>query len=256
MGNLTGKTAVVMGASGNSNFGTAIARRFAEEGAQVVVSARRKEALEALATEINGLAVACDLTDEPQIEQLFAAAKERFGTVDIAVNSSGIHHPGLIAELSADTIRPTLEVSVVGALLFFKHAAAAMENGGSVVTVSSLTARLPGAGLASYATARAGIDFAIKIAAVEYAEQRVRFNSIAAGLINTDMTEEFFDVEPIIQAHLSETPAGRMGTLEDMAEAALFLADDNRSGYINGQVLDLAGGQQMGHLPRYELSES
>ncbi len=79
----------------------------------------------------------------------------------------------------------------------------------------------------------------------------MRFNSIAAGLIKTDMTDAFFGMDPIIQAHVDETPCGRMGTLEDMAEAALFLADDQRSGYINGQVLDLAGGQQMGHLPRY-----
>ena len=102
-----------------------------------------------------------------------------------------------------------------------------------------------------YSSTRAGIDYAIKIAAVEYAAQKVRFNSIAAGLIKTDMTETLFDMDPIIQSHISETPAGRMGTLEDMAEAALFLADEKRSGYINGQILDLAGGQQMGHLPRF-----
>ncbi|MBP6682437.1 MAG: SDR family oxidoreductase, partial [Halioglobus sp.] len=69
--------------------------------------------------------------------------------------------------------------------------------------------------------------------------------------IRTDMTDAFFDMEPVIQGHLRETPAGRMGTLDDIAEAALFLADEARSGYINGQVLDLAGGQQMGRLPRY-----
>jgi NAD(P)-dependent dehydrogenase (short-subunit alcohol dehydrogenase family) len=89
------------------------------------------------------------------------------------------------------------------------------------------------------------------VAAVEYAQRKVRFNSIAAGLIKTDMTDAFFDVEPIIQGHIDATPAGRMGTLDDLAEAALFLADEQRSGYINGQVLDLAGGQQNGHLPAY-----
>ena len=97
----------------------------------------------------------------------------------------------------------------------------------------------------------AGIDYAIKVAAQEYTAQKVRFNSIAAGLIETDMTSMFFGMDPVIQAHIDETPAGRMGNLDDMAEAALFLADDGRSGYINGQVLDLAGGQQMGHLPRF-----
>ena len=251
MGTLTGKTAVVAGASGSSNFGSAIARRLAAEGANVVVSARREQPLRALATEIGGLAVACDVTDESQIEGLFRAAREQYGNVDIAVYSAGIHSGGIIAELSAEAIRPTLEISFIGALLFFKHAAAAMDNGGSVITISSLTTRLPGPGLATYSGARAGIDYAMKVAAVEYAGRRVRFNSIAAGLIRTDMTDTFFEMESIIQSHLDETPAGRMGTLDDMAEAALFLADEARSGYINGQVLDLAGGQQMGHLPRF-----
>ncbi len=251
MATLTGKTAVIIGASGTSNFGSAIARRLAAEGAKVVVAARRREPLEQLAGELGGTAVACDVTNEADIEQVFASAVEAYGRVDIAVYSAGVHSGVAIADLSAEEIRPTLEVSFVGALLFFKHAAAAMSEGGSVITISSLTARLPGPGLAVYSAARAGIDYAIKVAAVEYAERKVRFNSIAAGLIKTDMTDAFFGMDPVIQAHLDETPCGRMGTLEDMAEAAMFLADDQRSGYINGQVLDLAGGQQMGHLPRF-----
>ena len=251
MGTLTGKTAVVLGASGEANFGSAIARRLAAEGANVVVSARRQQPLDSLAADINGLAVACDVTDESQIEQLFSASTEKYGNVDIAVYSAGVHAAATIAELSAEMIRPTMDISFAGALLFFKHAAAAMKEGGSVVTVSSLTARIPGPGLAVYSGARAGIDYAIKVAAVEFAAKKVRFNSIAAGLIETDMTSAFFGMDPVIQGHLDATPAGRMGNLDDMAEAALFLADDTRSGYINGQVLDLAGGQQMGELPRF-----
>lgn len=251
MGALTGKTAVIVGASGEANFGSAIARRFAQEGANVVVAARRSEPLQKLAAELNGSAVACDVTNEADIEKLFQTASDTYGRADIAVYSAGVHSATPIAELSADEIRPTLEVSFVGALLFFKHAAAAMSNGGSVITVSSLTARLPGPGLAVYSAARAGIDYAIKVAAMEYGDAKVRFNSIAAGLIKTDMTGGFFDIEPVIQAHLNNTPCGRMGNLDDMAEAALFLADEVRSGYINGQVLDLAGGQQMGRLPQF-----
>lgn len=251
MGTLVGKTAVVMGASGESNFGSGIARRLAAEGAQVVVAARREEPLAALAADIGGKAVACDVTDEQQLEGLFAAAREQYGNVDIAVYSAGGMAVAPIAELNAEAIRPTLEISFIGALLFFKHAAASMTNGGSIITISSLTARIPGPGLAAYAAARAGIDYGIKVAAVEYAQQRIRFNSIAPGLVQTDMTGALFEVDAIIQGHLQETPAGRMGTLDDVAEAALFLADNTRSGYINGQVLDLAGGQQMGHLPRF-----
>ncbi|MAT95320.1 MAG: hypothetical protein CME59_22340 [Halioglobus sp.] len=251
MSTLAGKTAIVLGASGENNFGTAIARRFAAEGANVVVSARRQAPLEALAAEIGGSAVCCDVTREADIEALFSAARDAHGGVDIAVFSAGIHGPGLIAELSAESIRPALEVSFIGALLFFKHAAAVMGEGGSVITVSSLTARLPGPGLAVYSSARAGIDHAMKVAVWEYEDRRIRFNSIAAGLINTDMTAPLFDMEGVVEKHLEATPAGRMGTLDDMAEAALFLADEARSGFVNGQVLDLAGGQQMGRLPRF-----
>jgi len=252
MGTLDNKTAVILGASGTSNFGSVIARRLAKEGANVVVAARRKEPLDALASEIDGLAVACDITDESQLEGLFKAASDKYGNVDIAVNSAGIHAAGLIADLTAEDIRPSLEISFVGALLFFKHAAAAMNSGGSIVTISSLTARLPGPQLAVYSGSRAGIDYAMKVAAVEYAEKKVRFNSIAAGLIQTDMTDAFFSMDAIVNAHLKETPVGRMGTVDDMAEAALFLADDTRSGFVNGQVIDLSGGQQMGHIPRFD----
>jgi 3-oxoacyl-[acyl-carrier protein] reductase len=88
------------------------------------------------------------------------------------------------------------------------------------------------------------------IAAVEYQERRIRFNATAASIIQTDMTDPIFDMEDMLAAHIRETPAGRMGTLDDIAEAALWLADDRKSSFVNGQVIDLAGGQQMGHLPR------
>jgi NAD(P)-dependent dehydrogenase (short-subunit alcohol dehydrogenase family) len=250
MGTLDGRTAVVLGASGQANFGAAIARRLAAEGAQVVVSARRAGPLRELAEQIGGYAVSCDVTDESSIAALFAAASERYGNVDAAVFSAGIHADGAIATLDAAKIRPTLEVSFIGALLFFKHAAAAMDNGGSVVTISSMTARLPGEGYSVYSGARAGIDYAIRVAALEYAPRRIRFNSIAPGLILTDMTAGLFAMDAVIAAYLRDTPVGRMGTVDDVAEAALFLADASRSGYINGQVLDLCGGQTVGHLPR------
>ena len=243
------KVAVVLGASGDKNFGSASARALAAAGHKVVVAARRLEPLETLAADIDGLAVACDISDESQIENLFRQATSAFGRVDVALNSTGIHAHGMIADLSADAIRPTLEVSFIGALLFFKHAAAAMPDGGSVMTVSSLTARLPGAGYSVYAGARAGIDYAIKVAALEYGGQGIRFNAIAAGLIETDMTAALFQMPELVDGFVSQIPAGRMGTVEDMAQTVLWLADESRSGFINGTVVDLSGGQHMGRLP-------
>ncbi len=243
------KVAVVLGASGDKNFGSESARRLAQAGYKVVAAARRLEPLQALAEETGGLAVACDITDEGQVENLFKQALETYGRVDVAVNSCGTHAHAPIAELTRDAITPTLEISFIGALLFFKHAAAAMTSGGSVITVSSLTARLPGKGYSVYSGARAGIDYAVKVAACEYAEQKVRFNSIAAGLIETDMTTDLLQMPGIVDAFTAQIPAGRMGTVEDLAETVLWLADPERSGFVNGSVIDLSGGQHMGALP-------
>lgn len=249
MAGLEGKVAVVLGASGAKNFGSESARQLAQAGCKVVVAARRLEPLEALADEIGGLAVACDITDESQLENLFRQALDAHGRVDVAMNTCGTHAHAPIAELTREQITPTLEISFIGALMFFKHAAAAMPDGGSVITVSSLTARLPGKGYSVYAGARAGIDYAIKVAACEYAQQNVRFNSIAAGLIETDMTEGLFQMPELVEAFVSQIPVGRMGRVEDLAEAVLWLADGERSGFVNGSVIDLSGGQHMGALP-------
>lgn len=249
MAGLDGKVAVILGASGEKNFGSESARVLARNGCKVVVAARRLEPLQALADEIGGLAVACDITDEGQLENLFRQARDTYGRVDVAVNSCGTHANTPIAELTRDAITPTLEISFIGALLFFKHAAAAMPEGGSVITISSLTARLPAKGYSVYAGARAGIDYAIKVAACEYAARKVRFNSIAAGLIETDMTAELLQMPGIVDAFVSQIPAGRMGTVEDVAEAVCWLADPERSGFVNGSVHDLSGGQHMGALP-------
>lgn len=249
MAGLEGKVAVVLGASGEKNFGSESARQLARAGCKVVVAARRLEPLQALADEIGGTAVACDITDETQLESLFKQALDTYGRVDVAINSCGTHAHAPIAELTREQITPTLEISFIGALLFFKHAAAAMSEGGSVITISSLTARLPGKGYSVYAGARAGIDYAIKVAACEYAPQKVRFNSIAAGLIETDMTEGLFQMPELVEAFVGQIPAGRMGTVEDLAEVVVWLADGDRSGFVNGSVIDLSGGQHMGALP-------
>lgn len=249
MSDLSGKTAVIVGASGQNSFGVATARRFAAAGAKVVVAARRQEPLEALAKELDGVAITCDMGDENQIKALFEGAKEATGRVDIAVNSAGQLAAAPIAMLTKEQIQPTLDVSFIGALLFFRYAAEAMTDGGSVITISSLTARLPGPALAVYASARAGIDYGVRVAALEYGPQKIRFNSIAAGLIQTDMTDAMFQDPGILDRFIPEIPVRRMGSPDDIAEAALYLADEKASGFVTGQLLDLSGGQHMGRLP-------
>ncbi len=248
MTNLKGKLAVVLGASGQNSFGVSIARKLAGAGAKVIVASRRLEPLQALAEEIDGLAIACDITDEQQVQGLFKQASE-IGPLDIAVNSSGIMAAAPIAMLSKELIQPTLDVSFTGTFLFFRYAAEAMTQGGSIMTISSLTARLPGPALAVYSAARAGIDYAVRVAALEYGPQKIRFNSLAAGLIRTDMTDAMFQDPATETRFIKDIPLKRMGTPEDIANAALWLADESASGFVTGQLIDLSGGQHMGHLP-------
>ena len=161
---LYGKTAVVLGASGQNSFGVSIARKFANAGARVIVAARRLAPLKKLAEEIDGIAIQCDVSVEEDIRALFAQAAET-APLDIAVNSAGGLAAAPISMLTRELIQPTLDVSFTGALLFFRYAAEAIKNDGSIITISSLTARLPGPALGVYSAARAGIDYAIRVAA-------------------------------------------------------------------------------------------
>ena len=130
----------------------------------------------------------------------------------------------------------------------FKYAAEVMTEGGSIMTISSLTARLP-PWSCRLCSGRAGIDYAIKIAAVEYGEQNILFNSIAAGLIRSDMKDAILEHSDSEERFIPHIPSGRMGTIDDIAQTALWLADDARSGFINGQLIDVSGGQHNGRLP-------
>ncbi|MDX1580007.1 MAG: SDR family oxidoreductase, partial [Alphaproteobacteria bacterium] len=114
MGRLSGKTAIVLGASGSHSFGRAIAELYAKEGANVVVSARREGPLEELASEIGGKAVACDITDDDQLGALAKAAVDEYGSLDIAVNCAGILAGAPIAMLKPENIKPTMDISFMG----------------------------------------------------------------------------------------------------------------------------------------------
>ena len=117
MGTLAGKTAVVLGASGEANFGSAIARRLSAEGANVVVSARRQQPLDSLAADINGLAVACDVTEPDQVAALYRAATERLGQVDILVNNAGIADSAPLKSITLESWNLIMAVNATGTFL-------------------------------------------------------------------------------------------------------------------------------------------
>lgn len=257
-GRLQGTVSVVVG--GHSGFGEAISRLFAAEGSTVVIAARRHDLAAQVAGELGGSAVQCDITDDAQVQALVAAVVQQHGRVDIAVNCAGFEQSTPIADLTPDRIEAMHSVQLTGALYCMRHLGNAIADyvptnplgTGAFLSMSSLTAHNPGAGLAAYASAKAGVEYATQIAAVEYGPRGVRFNAVAASLIETPMTERIFRIPPAVAAMVEVTPLGRMGTPDDIARAVLFLCGPD-GGYVTGQTLCVDGGASLTMLPTPQM---
>jgi NAD(P)-dependent dehydrogenase (short-subunit alcohol dehydrogenase family) len=253
MGTLEGRTAVVIG--GHSGFGEAISRRFAAEGAAVVIGARRLSLVNEVADSIGATGMECDITDDDDIAAIVARAVEATSRLDIFVNCAGFEQSTPIAELTQERLEAMHAVQIRGAIGCMRHAGNAMRecgNGGSFLSISSLTAQNPAHGLAAYASAKAGVEYATKIAAVEYGHAGIRFNCVAASLIETPMTARVFEFEPIIKALVEVTPLGRMGSVDDIASAALYMCSD-MGAYVTGQTLCVDGGASLLMLPSPQM---
>jgi NAD(P)-dependent dehydrogenase (short-subunit alcohol dehydrogenase family) len=250
MGRLDGKVVVILGASDERSMGAATARRFAKEGAKLVLAARRLDKLEPIAAEVKGVAVACDITQEADLERLANTAVQKFGKLDVAINFAGVNLAGALAEVTRESLLQSCEVHLIGTALFFKHMGAKLSDGGAMITTSSLTARVAPPGLAAYAAAKRGVDHMVRIAAVEYGPRGIRVNSIAPGFTRSAMTEGYFALPTLEGAFLREIPLGRLVTVNDIANAALWLASDEA--FITGQVIDITGGQSLRRTPTNE----
>lgn len=247
MGRLGGKTAVILGASDERSMGYATARRFIEEGANVVIAARRKDAVEALAVKLGVEGMACDITNEAELEALAAHAIKTYGKLDIAVNYAGIEVSAPILDVTAEDLRRSSDVHFVGATLFIKQMARVMAEGGSIMTASSLTILVQAPAQAAYAGAKGGTDIVVRIAANELGEKGIRVNSIAPGFTRSAMTEAYFEMEAVRRAFLKEMPMGRFPTVEDVAEVALWLGSDEA--FVTGQRIDVTAGQALRRVP-------
>ncbi|BAN02689.1 SDR family NAD(P)-dependent oxidoreductase [Ilumatobacter coccineus] len=253
MGSLEGLTAIVIG--GHSGFGEAISRTYAAQGAKVVIGGRRLPEVTAMADEVGGIGMRCDITSDDDVAGIVAHAVEATGRLDIFVNCAGFQESTPISDLTPEKLHAMHDVQLAGAMYCLRHAGNAMRdlgNGGSFISISSLTAQNPARGLAAYASAKAGLEYASKIAAVEYGEYGVRFNCIAASLIETPMTAQHFTSGPAIQALTEATPLGYMGASQDIANAALFFASDLGS-FVTGQTLCVDGGASLTMLPSPQM---
>jgi glucose 1-dehydrogenase len=251
MQRLSGKRALVTGA--NSGIGRDIALRLAREGAAVVINYLNKpETADEVVKEIvaaggRALAAPADVSNEPQVDEMFARAQAEFGGLDILVNNAGFetHHP--ILEMPADAWRKVLDVDLTGAFLCAQRAARLMvaaKTGGAIVNISSVHNIIPWGGFAHYCAAKAGLDMLTKTMALELATERVRVNSVAPGAIQTPINENVWGNPETLKDLLRKIPSDRMGQTEEVAACVAFLASDEAS-YVTGAVLYVDGGMTL-----------
>ena len=250
---LTGKTALITGASGG--LGESFARALAGAGARVVLAARRLEKLEALAEEIKSndgeaLAVAMDVTDPKSVESAFAAVQDEFGApADIIVNNSGISRDDWFHKMTEDDWRAVMDCNLDGVWRVAKAGTKAlMEAGkpGSIINIASITARRPQHTIAAYAASKAAVEHFTRVMALELARYGIRSNAIAPGYFKTDINDEFLESEQGEKMR-KRVPMRRFGDYKELAGALLLLASDAGS-YMTGTTIVVDGGHLVSTL--------
>ncbi len=246
---LQGKVALVTGAS--KGIGKAIAQAYADNGASVLLSSRKPEALEEAAAEIGGdVAVyAANAGDPEQATAAVAHCVERFGGIDILVNNAATNpYFGAAMDIDLGRYDKTFEVNLRGVLVWTQEAwkRSLAERGGSVINIASVGGISVGPGIGIYNTTKAALIYLTKTLAAELAPA-VRVNAIAPGLVKTDMARTLWEADE--ERIAASTPLARLGEPSDIANAALFLASD-LSSWVTGHTLVVDGGALLGPAAR------
>ena len=248
MGKLDGKVAVVTGgAFGN---GRAIALRYADEGANLVVAdlddARLEETTKMVRVrDRKVLAQHCDVSKKVDIDQLFAASLDTFGQVDVVVANAGVVETDTdVLRMTEDEWNRTIDVNLKGVFFTLQGGAQAMlkrEGGGRLIAISSIMSLWGAASTPAYCASKGGVQQLVRSFALALGARSITCNAIGPGFIETGMTEEITK-NPMLQGFLVDrTPAGRIGSPEDVASAAVFLASDDSS-FVTGTTLFPDGG--------------
>jgi 3-oxoacyl-[acyl-carrier protein] reductase len=244
MFNLSGKTALVTGASGG--IGGAIARSLHAQGATVAISGTRREALDTLAATFGDRVhvLPCDLSDKEAVEALVPAAEAAMQKLDILVANAGITRDNLFVQLSDEAWDTVIAVNLTATFRLSRAAVKGMmrRRFGRVIGITSVVGITGNPGQGNYTAAKAGMIGMIKTLGAEYAKRGVTANCVAPGFIATPMTDKLNDKQR--DAILGRVPAGRLGGPDDIAAAVVYLASDEAA-YVTGQTLHVNGGMAM-----------
>ncbi|MBB3066842.1 SDR family NAD(P)-dependent oxidoreductase [Limibacillus halophilus] len=245
---LKDQVAVITG--GAAGIGKACAKRFAEEGAKVVLAdvnvARGEEAVEEIqASGGEALFVSCDVGSKAEVDSLIAATVAGYGRIDCAIANAGIVHAASFLDLDEADFDRVLRVNLKGVFLTGQAAARQMVKqggGGTIINMSSVNAVMAIPAITPYVVSKGGVMQLTKVMALSLTEHDIRVNAIGPGSIRTEVFEQVANDPEKIRGILSRTPMGRVGEPEEIASVALFLASKDSS-YITGQTIYPDGGR-------------
>lgn len=241
---LTGKTALVTGATGA--IGEGIARALHAQGATVAISGTRREQLDKLAGELGSRVhvLPCDLSDLAAVEALVPAAEEKMEKLDILVANAGVNKDNLFVQLKDEDWDKVIAVNLTATFRLTRAAVSRMmrRRWGRVIGISSVVGFTGNAGQGNYTASKAGMVGMMKSVAAEYAKRNVTANCIAPGFIASAMTDKLNEKQR--EGILARVPAGKLGTAQDIAAAAVFLASEEAH-YVTGQTIHVNGGMAM-----------
>jgi len=256
---LEGQVAIITGSS--SGIGAGCAREMAKAGAAVVVNypvpaaqAMAESVVNEITAEGNkAVSFKCDVSKEDEVMAMFRFAEEQYGRVDILVNNAGLQKDAKFTEMTLDQWNYVIGINLTGQFLCAREAIRMfMKKGvngvskaaGKIICMSSVHEVIPWAGHANYAASKGGVMLMMKTIAQEYAPHKIRINSIAPGAIATPINHDAWDTAAHLQQLLRLIPEKRIGLVEDIGKAAVFLASDDAD-YINGTTLFVDGGMTL-----------